>query len=195
MEATSQISVWVPILVGLLGVLGVIAGQFVNAWREDRRWKREREVEAARIRQEDVFKWREIKLRTYSQFLGLLQNMHHIASEFLGETELPAEFFDRIENARIAALDLSVEVSMICSKEVLDYLREHEDDLGMPLSLRARDLESAFPDSLSRPTMLELGASAYRALFDDFRVVARTDLQLPHLSEPRHALVTPGEPV
>lgn len=42
---SGQVSVWVPIIVGVIGLIGVIAGQLVNAWREDRRWKRERERE------------------------------------------------------------------------------------------------------------------------------------------------------
>jgi hypothetical protein len=35
---TQQVSIWVPIVVGVIGCVGIIAGQLVNAWREDRRW-------------------------------------------------------------------------------------------------------------------------------------------------------------
>lgn len=49
---SAQVSVWVPIAVGVIGVLGVISGQLINAWREDRRWKREQEREELRWQRE-----------------------------------------------------------------------------------------------------------------------------------------------
>ena len=40
---SGQVSIWVPIVVGIIGLIGIVAGQLVNAWREDRRWRREQE--------------------------------------------------------------------------------------------------------------------------------------------------------
>src|SRR4051794_37969313 len=47
-----QVSVWVPIAVGVIGVLGVVAGQLVTTWRERAR-------EAAAIRRADQIYWRD----------------------------------------------------------------------------------------------------------------------------------------
>lgn len=43
-----QVSVWVPILVGIPGMVGVISGQLVNAWHEQRREKTRRRREGER---------------------------------------------------------------------------------------------------------------------------------------------------
>jgi hypothetical protein len=50
-----QVSVLVPIAVGLIGVLGVVAGQLVTTWRERAR-------EAAAIRRADQIYWRDRRL-------------------------------------------------------------------------------------------------------------------------------------
>lgn len=46
----AQVSVWVPIVVGVIGLLGVVAGQLINTWREDRLWRRELDREEVRWR-------------------------------------------------------------------------------------------------------------------------------------------------
>jgi hypothetical protein len=38
------VSVWVPIGVAGVGFIGVLASQWIGSWREDRRWRREREL-------------------------------------------------------------------------------------------------------------------------------------------------------
>ena len=90
-----QVSVWVPIVVALLGIIGVIAGQLINSWRESLRWKRElsredlrwdrenarealrrdHEREVARIEhsRDLLVKWRENRLEVYSSFLDLMR--------------------------------------------------------------------------------------------------------------------------
>jgi hypothetical protein len=69
---TQQVSIWVPIAVGLIGVLGIIAGQLINAWREDRRWKRELTREELRWQREDAHYWRERKFTTYGDLYSVL---------------------------------------------------------------------------------------------------------------------------
>lgn len=46
------VPLWIPLAVGLLGVLGVIVGQLLGSRREDRRWEREREREDLRWQRE-----------------------------------------------------------------------------------------------------------------------------------------------
>lgn len=80
---TGQVSVWVPLVVGVIGLIGVIAGQLVNAWREDRRWKREEQREEVRwkrdlaktqrlYRHENSQKVRELRLELYSEMLSVM---------------------------------------------------------------------------------------------------------------------------
>ncbi|MBE8521079.1 hypothetical protein ILP97_26930 [Amycolatopsis sp. H6(2020)] len=49
---SGQVSVWVPIIVGIIGLLGVVTGQLINSRREDRRWEREAAREELRHRRE-----------------------------------------------------------------------------------------------------------------------------------------------
>ncbi|HEY0637375.1 MAG TPA: hypothetical protein VGD67_06990 [Pseudonocardiaceae bacterium] len=49
---SAQVSIWVPIVVGVLGLAGVLGAQLIAGWREDRRWRREQEREEVRWRRE-----------------------------------------------------------------------------------------------------------------------------------------------
>jgi hypothetical protein len=82
----------VPVVVAVLGIVGIISGQLVNAWREDRRWRRELEREDLRWQRErerdherqeiersreDLrhaqdarIEWRLQRFETYKQFLA-----------------------------------------------------------------------------------------------------------------------------
>ncbi|HEY2064017.1 MAG TPA: hypothetical protein VGH57_36965 [Amycolatopsis sp.] len=76
---TSQVSVWVPIAVGLIGVAGVVAGQVINAWRERRneeiRWAREKQRDA----HQDRLAWREKRLKIAVEFLITLNTWRELA--------------------------------------------------------------------------------------------------------------------
>lgn len=61
--SAGSVSVWVPIVVAMLGIMGVVAGQLINFRREDRRWERER--------QRDVdTQWRERRFDVYVELLA-----------------------------------------------------------------------------------------------------------------------------
>jgi hypothetical protein len=100
-----QVSVWIPIIVGFLGVVGVVAGQLVNAWREDRRWKRELEREDIRWtreasrsleqhRLESSLRTRELRLQTYSELLVV---MTKIESNLMSNIHTPAGMDDELQ--------------------------------------------------------------------------------------------------
>ncbi|MET0134153.1 MAG: hypothetical protein ABW215_11235, partial [Kibdelosporangium sp.] len=43
--SSSSVPLWVTILVAFVGFVGVLSAQFVAAWREDRRWRRDQQRE------------------------------------------------------------------------------------------------------------------------------------------------------
>ncbi|WP_156213034.1 hypothetical protein [Lentzea aerocolonigenes] len=87
-----QVSIWVPLVVGVIGLAGVICGQLINAWREDRRWKREQEREDLRWQREqekndterehrNMLDWRDRKIEIYSELLGAFKECEYAALE------------------------------------------------------------------------------------------------------------------
>lgn len=73
-----------PIVVGVIGLVGVIVGQLINTWRENRNWKREQAREDARWQREieleqsrssvaDRAHWRDKKFEVYSELLAFMK--------------------------------------------------------------------------------------------------------------------------
>lgn len=50
--SSSQVPLWVTLLIALLGLIGVLSAQLIAAWREDRRWRREQQREDHRWKRE-----------------------------------------------------------------------------------------------------------------------------------------------
>jgi hypothetical protein len=50
--SSGQVPLWVPVVVGLLGLVGVLGAQVVAGRREDRRWRRDTEREEVRWKRE-----------------------------------------------------------------------------------------------------------------------------------------------
>ena len=46
--SSGQVPLWVPVVVALLGLGGVLGAQLIAGWREDKRWRRETEREELR---------------------------------------------------------------------------------------------------------------------------------------------------
>ena len=46
--SSGQVPLWVPVVVALLGLAGVLGAQLVAGWREDKRWRRDTEREELR---------------------------------------------------------------------------------------------------------------------------------------------------
>ena len=75
--SSGQVSVWVLIVVAVLGILGVVAGQLINVWREERRWEREtlrEDLRWERERQRDIdAHWRERRFDVHVELLAALR--------------------------------------------------------------------------------------------------------------------------
>lgn len=75
---SGQVSVWVPIVVAVLGILGVVTGQLINLWREERRWERERSREDLRWERErrrDLdTQWRERRFDVHVEVLAAFRD-------------------------------------------------------------------------------------------------------------------------
>lgn len=56
-------------------IIGVVAGQFVNAHREDRRWRREQAREREERELETERYWRDQRLRIYTAFPAAISNL------------------------------------------------------------------------------------------------------------------------
>jgi hypothetical protein len=86
---SGQVSVWVPVVVGVLGVIGVITAQFVAAWREDRRWRREAAREDLRwSREQDrdaQNHWRDKRTDVYLEVIEVLQAWNRYGIDFISK--------------------------------------------------------------------------------------------------------------
>lgn len=84
---TGQVSVWVPIVVGLIGVAGVVAGQLINAWREHRheeiRWAREKQRDA----HQDQLVWRDKRLKLAVDLLITMNIWRELAVDMWRENQ------------------------------------------------------------------------------------------------------------
>jgi hypothetical protein len=91
---SGQVSVWVPIVVAVLSMLGITAGQIFASWRDDRRWSREIgreevraqcEVRSAELTREHELKvhWIDQRLTAYTECLSAFEEWLDILKQEL----------------------------------------------------------------------------------------------------------------
>lgn len=70
---SGQVPVWVPIIVGIIGVVGVLVGQLLSMWREQRneivRAQLVRANEDRKNRRDDRLYWRDRRIEVGAEFL------------------------------------------------------------------------------------------------------------------------------
>ncbi|MCA1195133.1 hypothetical protein [Saccharopolyspora sp. 6V] len=118
------VPIWVPIAVAILGIIGIIAGQLINTWREERRWRREEEREEVRHLREkekeklqrehdNVLDWRGRRIEAYADALdhiddirGALGDVVRAAIDYRPTTEDAAALlrYTQIHAERISRL-------------------------------------------------------------------------------------------
>ncbi|VVJ16642.1 Uncharacterised protein [Amycolatopsis camponoti] len=73
----SQVPIWIPIVVAILGVAGVVVGQVINAWRDARIRRYDLERERLKLTHDDTLDWRKMRVDIYGTITGGV-------NEFLG---------------------------------------------------------------------------------------------------------------
>lgn len=105
-QPSPGVPLWVPILVAVLGIVGIVAGQLINAWREDRRWRREQQREDLRWqrdqRKEHDNHSRELERQAHDDRLALYAEFLHDVQDLMG-------VIDAIRTKETDALDVSTE--------------------------------------------------------------------------------------
>ncbi|MET9259617.1 hypothetical protein [Amycolatopsis sp. NPDC004079] len=146
---SGQVSVWVPIVVGVLGLVGVIAGQLVNAWREDRRWHRELEREDVRWERENKRESakldRDTKILIFGQLLQALNRAHSLlerlrdASGRESTKNATSEYLGNVNDIR----EKAAEVQLICSAGMHRFFSEGMSDMWLlPAMMHGVDVNS-----------------------------------------------------
>ncbi|WP_170223246.1 hypothetical protein [Nonomuraea turkmeniaca] len=131
--ASGQVSIWVPVVVAVLGIIGVIAGQFVSAWREDRRWRRELAREDLRWEREQqrecqsreseaAVHWRNERLRLYSGFVAVVRDwvrlLRQASYDYEPKKDISPETLSRLRELETEAMKLWSEIGLIGSEAV-----------------------------------------------------------------------------
>ncbi|HWD00857.1 MAG TPA: hypothetical protein VG674_00085 [Amycolatopsis sp.] len=179
---SGQVSVWVPIVVGVIGLLGVVAGQLVNAWRERKReelrWRRERHTESIKLNHEHAAQWRETKIKIYRELLeslrkaeSVLYTMLHPNDEGLilpqgavYQYEEPELLPDVYRDAINAAMAIVEDAKLVCSEEFFDVLGTDQ----LPILLFTIEMATGPVDQSSKMDLLSRGLhklQEFRAIF------------------------------
>lgn len=164
---TNGVSVWVPLGVAAVGLAGVIAAQLIAAWRDDSRWRRDRERHEA----DRLFTARR---ESYAKLLGAIEYWDHVLYPMVkhrtnqhDSTQSDNQRLQDTEDEAIRAMGLVVLVAP-------EHIRHRIRDITIPRSqltrrLRTDDLNSGEADQLWATSQTN-----YRTL----RALMRTDLGL-----------------
>ncbi|GAB3874849.1 hypothetical protein GCM10029964_017530 [Kibdelosporangium lantanae] len=161
-----QVSVWVPIVVGLIGVAGVIAGQLVNTWREHRneriRWTREQQRDA----RQDRLAWRDKRLAVALDLLITMNTWRELAVE-----SWPDQVSDELRDTVARMSDRLAEMKLVGTERMRTAATEAVDEL-LATSRAAREARAGFAEASRK---LSATINALRETF-------RTELGVPDSS-------------
>ena len=147
---SAQVSVWVPLVVALVGLLGVVATQVLTTRREDRRWRQEQERVEARWRrektQEIAERQLERKIETYAAFLTAVEawgwKLHPIARRVLDGGALSLDDSETLATLREIPQDALGAVNLYAPDEVRDLIWRAVNSRGDFMRSLARGDES-----------------------------------------------------
>lgn len=111
--SSGEVSVWVPIFVGVIGVVGVVAGQLINAWRErhneEIRWAREQQRDA----RQDQLVWRDKRLTIAVDFLITLNVWRELAVDMWQEGQPTEPTSSQFHESQIRMSDQLAEIKLV----------------------------------------------------------------------------------
>lgn len=139
---SGQVSVWVPIVVGLIGVLGVIAGQLVTTWRE-------RSREAAASRRADHLYWRDKRLDASLAILITMNAWRELVVDTWRPNPDPAILAD-LHDTVVAMSDQLATLKLIGTTEIRQAATTAVDDLLATSASVRNSPATADPDATSR---------------------------------------------
>jgi hypothetical protein len=204
---SGQVSVWVPLVVALLGVLGVIGGQVINAWREDRRWKREQQreelrwqrqklTENAKLSVEHANQWREMKVRIYGDLINALKKQLIVlrAASFLVGRANDADSSEGSEKAALSEAALrQLDKQFVDTGEELSRSIEEANLVGsgalMEVLREASELQSEYsmakffyaPGDVEYNEELRSALESCRSLEERVRKLVRHELMVSNV--------------
>ncbi|MEV7092828.1 hypothetical protein AB0M80_08260 [Amycolatopsis sp. NPDC051045] len=144
MQSSSSVPTWVPIVVAILGILGIIAGQVVNSWKEERRWKRElaredvrwqreQERHSEQHRHDKQQKNRELQMQIYAD---LVATMTKIETNLVANISVPDGHRHEVEllhseNQQLnnESAQLLAKIQMISTEEIADAATSFQESL------------------------------------------------------------------
>lgn len=166
----SEVSPWLPLAVAALGILGVITGQIIHSWRENRRVREQ-------IRHDMLKHWRDQRIEVYSNFFAAVQDWCEVASKVtLNNIADPTStaalaLWDRCETNRKRARTALARIDLIGSETVF----KHAEDVYMILRGWSVDaLDGVLPNRTS--TGSNQGLFAVDDAVDTLRRTIRADL-------------------
>jgi hypothetical protein len=118
---SGQVSVWVPIAVGLIGVFGVIAGQLVTTWRE-------RSRESAAARRADQLYWRDKRLNAALDLLLAMNAWRELVVDTWHGTPAPSTLSD-LHDSVVAMSDHLATLKLIAPDDLRSAATSAVDDL------------------------------------------------------------------
>jgi hypothetical protein len=122
-------------MVAALGIIGIVAGQLINAHREDKRWRREQAREDLRWKRESDRRtedrahdtaryWRDERVRVFSAFLAAISNVRielRYASDWIRDHgDLPEDRRKRLVELDAMSRDLYAPLGIIGPSPVRD---------------------------------------------------------------------------
>ncbi|PKV90303.1 hypothetical protein ATK30_1047 [Amycolatopsis echigonensis] len=174
---------WVPIVVGMIGLVGVVAGQLVNAWREDRRWRREQEREDVRwareSKRESVKLDRDTKILIFGELLQSLNRAHSLLDrirEASGKEALKgitSEYLNNVHKIRAKA----AEVQLICSPDMHRFFSKGMSDMWLlPAMMYGVDVDDPRTGEPAGTLSAEDAMDRISGFRSDFLRLARNEL-------------------
>ena len=185
MVSSSQVPLWVTILIALVGLLGVLSAQLIAAWREDRRWRRDRQRE---VDNRDF----EGRRDAYNQMMSALEAfdwlVYPVIKRFRRDPELtedevadvrrareelrhslgpvylhaPQRFNDLIRKATLSRSDLAMELMADRSRERVESMWDRAQTGSRMLRAEMRADLGMDTENLPADWVYDLSVRAYR---------------------------------